>query len=316
MAKDFKSYFQAIRDLAWRNDDPMDWTRATISMTHEEEKRMLYTLVKEYPRQIETIIDAGCFLGASTLSFGIALEEREWARGGGELHDRPVFSYDLFLNDSFGRALIRRKTGKRTQDHDNLLPFFLHTVGDKLRYCNVVAGDVCDFPWTPERKIDILFLDLLKMSRINDFCVENFFPALVPGESVVIQQDYLHEYVPWIPITMKLMEEWFDFLGFCQSSAIYAVQKPISAEDCSRIVETMAAMTIQEKVAVIAAAQDPIHPPGQKAMLELSKLWCCMQADELDYFDEVMAQFPEELKELAWVTERLRVLNNRRAAAG
>ena len=40
---------------------------------------------------------------------------------------------------------------------------------------------------------EVLFIDLAKDWSINDHVARLFFPSLIPGQSVVIQQDYVHE---------------------------------------------------------------------------------------------------------------------------
>ena len=51
----------------------------------------------------------------------------------------------------------------------------------------------------------VLFIDVAKTWRINDVVIAQFFPKLIPGHSIIIQQDYMWGFGPWIHITMALL---------------------------------------------------------------------------------------------------------------
>ena len=59
----------------------------------------------------------------------------------------------------------------------------------------------------------MLFLDVCKTSEVNAHIIKEFFPRLIPGHSVLLQQDFIHEWLPWIHVTMGLFEPYFQFLG-------------------------------------------------------------------------------------------------------
>ena len=52
-------------------------------------------------------------------------------------------------------------------------------------------------------------MDASKTIETMDQMARIFFPALIPGQSLVIQQDYLHWRTPWIPVQMAAMANWF-----------------------------------------------------------------------------------------------------------
>ena len=49
----------------------------------------------------------------------------------------------------------------------------------------------------------MLFVDIAKTWALNDVVIEQFFPRLIPGRSVVVQQDYAFAFRPWVAITME-----------------------------------------------------------------------------------------------------------------
>jgi hypothetical protein len=100
-----------------------------------------------------------------------------------------------------------------------------------MNHVEVHEGDICRERWTGG-PIEVLFVDICKSWAINDHVVREFFPALVPGRSVVIQQDLIHEWLPFLTITMGLFADAFaliDAVPWC--SAVYLQTRAIAASE-------------------------------------------------------------------------------------
>ncbi|MEA2355104.1 MAG: hypothetical protein QOD61_1233 [Solirubrobacteraceae bacterium] len=218
------------RGLDWLRRTP--WVGAPLpgevaaapTMLSVEEKQLLYVLARDYIRGEGAVIDAGCFLGGSTIALAAGYAENRRARRG-----PPIHTYDLFAVDpSFRRDypdLVADITGDSTR------PRFEEVVGRLLDHVDVHEGDICAARW-PGGPIDVLFIDVCKSWAINDHVVGEFFPALVPGRSVVIQQDLIHEWLPYLTITMGLFEDAFELIAtvpWC--SAVYVATRAIRPED-------------------------------------------------------------------------------------
>jgi len=56
-----------------------------------------------------------------------------------------------------------------------------------------------------------------------------FFPHLIPGRSLVVQQDYLyHHWVAWLHVTMELYADYFEYVCDTEvNSAVFLNTKPI-----------------------------------------------------------------------------------------
>jgi hypothetical protein len=90
----------------------------------------------------------------------------------------------------------------------------------------VFEGDITARGWTGER-IEVLFIDVAKSWGLNDFILEQFFPCLTPGHSIIIQQDYIWGYGPWIHITMELLAPSVTILDSMMGSVAYLLTKKI-----------------------------------------------------------------------------------------
>jgi hypothetical protein len=70
-------------------------------------------------------------------------------------------------------------------------------------------------------------LDLVKTWALNDFVMEQFLGCLIPGHSIIIQQDYMWGFSPWIHITMELLSPYVTVLDSMLCSVVYLVTAPI-----------------------------------------------------------------------------------------
>jgi predicted O-methyltransferase YrrM len=178
--------------------------RAAKTMLSAQELELLYGLARnEYTGRGE-IVDGGAFLGGSTLALAHGL--RDNPRGiekGSRIH-----SYDLFVSDRFVPQFIDGyPEGSSTR------PYYDGVISSLAEHVMVHEGDVKLMPWPAEREIEILFIDVAKSWDINDFLLAHFFPRLIPGRSVVIQQDYHWPYTPWLSVTMELLKDHVTYLG-------------------------------------------------------------------------------------------------------
>lgn len=76
----------------------------------------------------------------------------------------------------------------------------------------LVKGDIARQSWTG-RPVEILSVDAAKSAATADRIAEEFFPALEPGRSVLIQQDFLHAKQPWLTAQMAALAECFTLVA-------------------------------------------------------------------------------------------------------
>jgi len=94
----------------------------------------------------------------------------------------------------------------------------------------VNQGDIRQIGWTGQ-PIEILFIDISKHWSINDVLLTDFFPCLMPGRSVVIQQDFVFEWCPWLALTMEYLADYFEYVAFVEhNSTVYLHTRPIPSD--------------------------------------------------------------------------------------
>jgi hypothetical protein len=92
----------------------------------------------------------------------------------------------------------------------------------------VHRGDFTAAP-APDAPVEILFIDVAKTGELNERLVEHYFTRLIPGESVVVHQDFYQAWYPYIPITMEYFRDWFEIADshVAESSRLYLLTRKI-----------------------------------------------------------------------------------------
>jgi hypothetical protein len=228
MRESLKSMRRRRRRLSWDEDSLPQRLRGLPSMLTYGERALLYSLGRGVAPGA-SLVDAGCFLGGSTASLALGCAERE------SEPRRLIHSYDLFRVDHSARTHYGGLIGDLEIGAD-LRPVFEAVVGDDLLpYVEVHAGDLLEQRWGGQ-PIDVLFVDVAKTWDLSDHVAHEFFPALVPGRSIVVQQDYIHEWLPWIHITMQLLEDCFERIAVVSGSpsVVYRCTRAVNPAELPR----------------------------------------------------------------------------------
>lgn len=203
--------------------------RQVKSMLSSYELSLLFALAKDYWTGAGEIVDLGCLNGLTTRCFGdglrlnaIAPEERKHS---------SIYAYDLFLPEDYQWWM----SSSRTSHAGSAFPDFMQLNKDNLDYIVPCPGDLLKMNWG-DRPIEILLVDAAKTWELNQFVVSRFFPSLIPGRSVVVQQDNINFYEYWIAITMQYFEDYFELVDTVYgASGVYlatrAVPKDVASFD-------------------------------------------------------------------------------------
>lgn len=182
-----------------------------------EERQLLYWLTAHYRAGAGGIVDGGCFVGGST----VALAEGLRAAGG----DGVVDVYDMFEVEGYMAELYFGEDGLRAGE--SFRPVFDRNTAHVEDLLRVHEGDVTQIGWSGD-PIEVLFVDLSKSWSLNDYIVEEMFSCLIPGRSVVVQQDYVFPGCPWVILTMEHFRDYFEPVAFAEySSMVYVCREQV-----------------------------------------------------------------------------------------
>ena len=227
---------------------------------------MLYRLARNDFQGHGAIVDAGSFLGRSAYCLAQGLRANPRVAVG---RDR-VHCFDNFLvNDDFTLEFLRNRLHLAVAIGDSTRTVFeseVRTVRDQLE---VHAGDFHVATW-PDRPVEILLVDIAKTIALGGRVVEIFFPRLIPGRSLVVQQDYHHPWLPHIHVVMEYLADYFELVvPRLDDSAVFRSRDTIPAAMLKRAMAYD--FTPVEELQLMDRAVARLPPTG-RTLVELARI--------------------------------------------
>lgn len=246
----------------WRQTEPSSEILAVPSMLSSQERGLLYWLGSEYWTGTGAVIDAGCFLGGSTMALATGIRD-----GGREAVAPPITVYDQFQVEDYALAGGFFDDAPELGVGDDFSALFRRNVEKVGGLLDVRAGNILEQRWG-RAPIEILFLDVLKSWQINDYVVREFWPAMLPG-AIVVQQDYQYGGYPWLAITMELLHEYFERLDEMPwGTVMFRLRAPLPD---LRTMTLSRDLPMIDKLELMDRALTRETQPSGQAMLRLSR---------------------------------------------
>ena len=229
------------------------------------EESLLYHWLGRSIRGDGAVVDLGAYAGGSAarLLSGLALSGRV----------TPVHSYDRFRSSRAFWARYMPDEPLPDADDADLLPVVRRHLAPWERQVVLHVGDIGEKRWDGG-PIEILSVDAAKGSAMADHIAAEFFPALVPGRSVVVQQDYLMAVQPWLSAQMVRMRDQFLPLAHVPKvGLVFLCIAPVTPEALAAgRVDSLTDGKLMQRVREAASWHDGMVPrPVFKAMLEQIK---------------------------------------------
>jgi hypothetical protein len=192
------------------------------------EERMLRVLARDYFANEGVIVDAGIFAGRSSQILAWALQGRRDADFSRRRQVKPIQSYDLGICDRYMAELLNGHYGLELAPGETFLPILQANLAPFLDILTFHPGDIRMQSEPPPT--EILFLDVCKTAAINHSIMMRFLPRLVVGRGILIHQDFIHEWLPWIHIYTALLRDSLSHIGNYGSSSVFLLQSPIKLD--------------------------------------------------------------------------------------
>ena len=172
------------------------------------------------------IVDGGCYIGASTIALAEGLRQSSLPE---RKRQGRIWSYDLFrTTPAMSEHYLK---GSGLQPGDSFRPIFEKNISSYSGYVQLQAGDIRQAPM-PVQPIAILFLDILWSWDCTNFVGRNLYPKMEPQHSLLIHQDFVYPFYPWVIISMGQLTQFFDFAyNVRHSSVVFDVRKKIRERD-------------------------------------------------------------------------------------
>jgi hypothetical protein len=245
----------------WRQIEVPTGVSEVVTMLSLEERRLLYWLARDYFTGVGAIVDGGSFVGGSTVALGEGLRANPRVEPG-----TRIDVFDIFEVDAFMSAQYFRPNGLSYVAGDSFRPFFDQQTSSVNDLLDVHAGDLAKIGWSGG-PIEVFFVDIAKSWALNDVLVDQFFPELIPGRSVVVQQDLVFSSCPWLALTMEYLADEFEPVAFVEyNSLVYLCRRPVP----TGVAGSLRALTTEQRIELMdrAIARFRGYPRG---LLRLAK---------------------------------------------
>lgn len=284
-----RRHILGLSDKPWNTVDVPQEIFESFGMIGPEERRCFWWLARNCATGEGTIVDAGAFVGASTLCFasGAAAAGLTDFQGGKLIH-----AYDYFAAiDAYVAEAIAKKFRPIERGESYLDVFELQTA----KYAALIEahpGDFMQQRWSGA-PVDILFIDVAKRAWLNSHAIAEFFPSLVPGRSIVVHQDYYHCWHPYIHIGMEFFGDAFELVDELVpfQSRVWRLVERLPPEKIARM--TAYDLGPDERLALLdrlIARSSPVSRP----MMEVVRLWQICLDKDYDRVAEELARMRRE----------------------
>lgn len=260
------------------------------------ERRLLFGLARDRYQGKGVIVDAGVFLGASTLALGEGLRDNP-AYLSKSLTPLPIRSFERGIaGPNF--AHHTRKAGLRDipleESFENLLRQQLEPVQS---FVNLTIGDIRDYNGADIEDIEICFLDILKTAEVTRHVMRVFFPRLQPG-AIIVQQDYFFSGLPFIKVYNEALSHKLAFLGEVRSSAVFEVTDRISAEE---VEDAFTAFdTVERSLQLHRIAEERTESTLRQYLMRISRAVLYANADDPQMAAKTLSEANKEFSDIAY----------------
>lgn len=249
------------------------------------ERAMLHELVRRTWRGDGAVVDGGSFFGSSVVAAA------EGMLAGHALHDvpsdrfpdgKPIHGYELgHLPAPAGDKVDRRRVyaGVEYFLGDSFVPILERAVAPVADLVSLHIGDLNDQSWDGS-PIEIAFIDVCKTARLNAHVSKEFYPALVPGASTLVNQDFFFDRLPWIRVTMGYLKDYFRWEGQVFSSSVYRNVSAVPADVAA--IDPFHEGTYEECLELHDAVEHPGIDRRSEYLLALSRAYLMALKDRRD----------------------------------
>ncbi len=193
------------------------------TMLSPAEERLYWWLGAVWVQDAGAVVDLGCFLGGSTarLAEGLAVAGRR----------APVIAFDRFRIATTQQRRFLDPAGLPRLEGNDSLPLVTRLLAPWADRLRTVRGELGPGLAWGDGPVEVLVVDIAKSAAAADALAAAFFPALLPGRSVVVQQDFLHHAQPWLPAQMALLGDAFEPVAHCPPDSVtFLCRRQVTAD--------------------------------------------------------------------------------------
>lgn len=195
-------------------------------MTSQEERLYLYNYAQSKYTGEGEIVELGSWLGSSTVSLAMGLENNRCLA---DKHQH-IHAFDIFTwIDGFNQlpCVVGTSIENKFKHGDCFLTEYQARIEPWRELIDVHHADLTTTSWESEKSIEYLFVDAMKSWDLTNSIIQNFFPYLIPGKSLVHHNDWGHFSQPRIHLIMYKFRDYFTPIDHLAPAMIFKYTKEI-----------------------------------------------------------------------------------------
>lgn len=183
------------------------YTGELLGMTTKSEQEYIAAYGEKLYTGEGEIVDLGCWLGSTTISLASGLKKNPAFTGS----KRKIFAYDTFTwYESMNEPVAGTDLVGKFAAGDSFLETYKQRTSEHASHIEIRAGDLTTIGWRGG-DIEFLLVDAMKSWELANSIVRDFYPHLIPGKSLVLQQDFAHYFTVWIHLIHWKLRDYFAF---------------------------------------------------------------------------------------------------------
>ena len=198
-------------------------------MTTQLEQAYLYWYAQNKYSGKGEIVDLGSWLGSASVSLAKGL------KGSGivKMKDNRIHAYDIFIWESWMDKEVKNTPLEgKYKPGDSFIDEYTKRISYWRDLIKVYPGDLKQIGWDKKYAIELLFNDASKSWDLTNSIIQDFYPSLIPGVSIYIEQDFAHYYTSWIHLVRYRFRDYFKpilHIPF-SGSVVFKYIKPVPRE--------------------------------------------------------------------------------------
>jgi hypothetical protein len=260
--------------------------RQMFGMTSITERAYLLWYARNEFADSGAIVELGCWLGSTTMPLAMGLAENPKVNG-----PRPrIYSYDNFRWDTKLEPLVAGTSlAGRFRDGDSFQHEFESRVARWRESIIVCAGDLAVGHWE-HGPIEFLLVDAMKSWALANRTLDRFYPAMIPGRSLLFHQDFAHWFTPWIHLTHFRLRRYFQMVYEVprSSSVVFRLREAIPRELTST--QYSYAMFDNDEIDAAFDYSMSLVSSDKHASIAAAKVMCLLQSGDLDRAERELAR--------------------------
>jgi hypothetical protein len=224
---DIERYVEEVPSTVW----------SAMGQLSTFDRLIYYWAAREFYSGTGTIVDGGALVGATTTIFAEGLKSNPLYKD-----SQPVIHvYDLFQDEKNGYSATVIKGWYEEQSNQELIYDWEHIFRKNMRsyapLIDVHKGDITKQVYADQRRIEILSIDVAKSSDLMLEVGKKFFPLMLEERAIVLHQDYIFAFQPWLHIAMEKLSEHFQkvYDPPTNCTSVFQLVKPMLESDVIRI---------------------------------------------------------------------------------